>query len=156
MKLYFLRHGIADWPDWQEADDKRPLTADGIARMRAEAKALKKLGLELDVILSSPLPRAKQTAELVADKLGYEVKVSKALAPGFDISKLAALLKENAKAESVMIVGHEPDFSTAVAALTGGKVVLKKGGLVRVDLASPETLEGQLVWLLAPKILAGE
>ena len=115
MKLYFQRHGIADWPDWNKSDDDRPLTPDGIDRLKAQAKTLKRLDLKLDLVLSSPLPRAKQTAEIVADKLGLKVTTTPALAPGLNVAKLTKLLASHAKAESVMLVGHEPDFSTCIA-----------------------------------------
>jgi phosphohistidine phosphatase len=157
MKLYFLRHGIADWPNWKDDDDKRPLTPDGIEKMKAEAKTIKRLKPELDLILSSPLPRAKQTAEIVADKLGMKVHIAPSMAPGFNATKLAGLIKEHSKAESIMFTGHEPDLSTIISRLIGGgRIVMKKGGLARLDFEDDDTQHGQLVWLLGPKVLAGE
>jgi phosphohistidine phosphatase len=157
MKLYFLRHGIADWPNWKDDDDRRPLTPDGIEKMKAEAKAIKRLKPELDLILSSPLPRAKQTAEIVGDKLGLKVTLVPALAPGFSSPKLTTLLKAHVGAESIMLVGHEPDLGGIISKLIGGgRIIMKKGGLARVDLEEADSLAGQLIWLLAPKVLAGE
>jgi len=154
MQIYFLRHGLADWPDWDAArDDERPLTDEGVKKMADEAKAIKRLDLALDAILSSPLTRARQTAEAVAAKLDMDVIEEPALAPGFDAKRLRHMLRGYAEADAIMIVGHEPDFSRTIAELTGGRVVMKKGGLARVDLESIDAPDGKLVWLLAPKTL---
>ncbi|MBI3244441.1 MAG: histidine phosphatase family protein [Chloroflexi bacterium] len=155
-KLYFLRHGLADWPDWTGADDERPLTPDGIEKMKLEAKAIKRLKLKPDAILSSPLIRARQTADLVADRLGLTVKVTRLLAPGFNIAQLDKLVRE-ADAATLLFVGHEPDFSTTLSQLIGGgHVVMKKGGLARVDITALDPLSGELVWLLAPAVLTND
>ena len=89
MKLYFLRHGLADWPNWTENDDARPLTKKGKKQMRRVAKFLAVLMIEPEVILSSPLPRAFQTAEIVAEELDLDVTQEPAIAPGFDPDKLS-------------------------------------------------------------------
>jgi len=157
VNLYFLRHGLADWPEWTRPDDERPLTEDGMSKMKAEAKAIKQLKLSLDVILSSPLVRARQTADLVAERLGMSVTESKLLAPGFNKDKLGKLLGEYGNAKAVMFIGHEPDFGMTISALIGGgRVAMKKGGLARVDVDSADSLQGELVWLLAPKVLTTE
>jgi phosphohistidine phosphatase len=157
MKLYFLRHGLADWPEWTGSDSDRPLTPEGNKRMRSQASTLAELGLSVDVLLSSPLTRAKQTADLLGASLGVRVVVDRALGPGFGIERLKIVLADNPGAGSVMLVGHEPDFSTCISALIGGgRIILKKGGLARVDIDSSDPLRGQLVWLAAPKLLASE
>lgn len=154
MKLYFLRHGIADWPNWDRADAERPLTDEGIEKMKAEAKAIKQLDLELDVVLSSPFVRARQTAEAAASRLGLDVIEEPALAPGFSAEHLRAVLGRYLTAQSVMLVGHEPDFSKTISHLIGGgRVAIKKGGLARVDLQSIDPPSGELIWLLTPKTL---
>lgn len=155
MRLYLLRHGLADWPDWDPArDDARPLTKAGIAKLRAEARALERLDLGLDAILSSPLARARETAAIVAERLGLDVTLEPTLAPGFDAKKLRALLRRHAKARALLLVGHEPDLSGTIAELAGGaRVALKKGGLARLDLASLEPPEATLAWLVPPKLL---
>ncbi len=155
MQLYFLRHGLADWPDWDQArDDDRPLTDKGIEKMKAEAKAIERLGLGLNAILSSPLVRARQTAEAVAERLNMDVIEEPALAPGFDVERLRDVLHRHPDAGALMLVGHEPDFSRTIAQLIGGgRVAMKKGGLARVDLDSLDPPGGELVWLLAPKTL---
>ena len=150
MKLYFLRHGKADWPDWDNPDDERPLTKQGRREMERIAKFLREADVAPAVILSSPLPRAWQTAEYAAEALRVELKEEPALGKGFSVAKLRPLLRR-AKGGDLMIVGHEPGFSTVIRALTGGDVKLGKGGLARVDL-EPASTKGRLVWLIPPKI----
>jgi phosphohistidine phosphatase len=154
MRLYFLRHGIADWPDWDPArDHERPLTKDGVKKMKEQARALADLGLKIDAILSSPYARAYQTADIVAGKLGLEVKAEPLLAPGFNSDKLAEIARSFADDQALLLVGHEPNFSMVIAEITGGgRVQMKKGTLARVDVN--RELQGELVWLLPPKVLA--
>jgi phosphohistidine phosphatase len=155
MELYFLRHGIAAdaEPDGM-GDAGRPLTKEGIAKMQAGARGMRQLGLQLDALLSSPLVRARETAAIVARALGPELQLADELAPGCDLGQLFALLGEHRAAERVMLVGHEPDFSGLIGALTGGsQVLMKKGGLARVDTELLEQGAGTLTWLLPPRIL---
>ena len=151
MKLYFLRHGKADWPEWDKPDDERPLTKEGRREMQRIAKFLARLKIEPAVVLSSPLPRAWQTAEYAADALGIELQEEPALGKGFSAAKLPALLKR-ARDGDLMLVGHEPDFTTVIRALTGGDIRLGKGGIARVDLAHGNAIDGRLIWLIPPKI----
>ena len=157
MKVYFLRHGIAaNREEWSGDDAQRPLTAQGRKCMEHEGKALAKFGLEPDVILTSPLKRAKETAEIVAERLGLEDRLveDERLAGGFELQLLRALLDDHRDAKSLMLVGHEPDFSRTVGQLVGGaRIDLKKGGIARVDLADATARDGELVWLLPPKVL---
>src|SRR5437762_13280768 len=83
MKLYFLRHGQADWASWKKPDDERPLTKSGKREMRDVAKFLDRLKVRPDLIVTSPLPRAAQTAEIAADSLKAKVRKDESLAPGF-------------------------------------------------------------------------
>jgi phosphohistidine phosphatase len=152
MKLYFLRHGKADWPDWDRPDSERPLTKDGKKEMKQVAAALVERGVKTGVILSSPLPRAQQTAEIAAAAFGLPLTLESALAPGFDSEKLRVLLQTHA-GRDVMLVGHEPDFSRLIEDLTGGIVVMPKAGVARIDLANPEDLHGELRWLVTPRML---
>ena len=155
MELYFLRHAIAaDVGPEGSGDAGRPLTEAGISRMKEAARGLRRLGVRPDVLLSSPLVRARQTAEIVRRAFGIESRLVDALAPGCDIARLRDLLGEYRSAERVMLVGHEPDFSMLVGALTGGsRVQIKKGGLARVDLETIEEGAGTLIWLLPPLAL---
>ena len=154
MKLYLLRHGKADWPDWDKPDDERPLTTDGKREMRRIAQFLAETNVAPAAILSSPLPRAWQTAEIAAGALGLQVQEEPALRPGFTAAKARALIKRS-KGGDLMIVGHEPDFSGVVRALTGGMVKLGKGGIARVDVDDDGTA-GRLIWLIPPKVARRE
>lgn len=150
VKLYLLRHGNADWPNWDKLDDERPLTKKGKRDVRRVAKCLRKLNVNPAVILTSPLPRAFETAEIAAQCLEVRLLEDRALSKGFGIDKLRALLKRTA-AEELMIVGHDPGFTDVIRALTGADVKLAKGGVARIDLESCASA-GRLVWLLPPKI----
>ncbi|HTX70514.1 MAG TPA: phosphohistidine phosphatase SixA [Thermoleophilia bacterium] len=156
-RVYFLRHGKAEnRAEWRGSDDERPLTAEGEEAMRREAEALRALGLAPDVIVTSPLARARRTAEIVAEGLGLSGRLveDERLAHGFDVRRLEQVLTAHAGAGAVMVVGHEPDFSAAVAELIGGgEIVMKKGGLARVDVTAPAAGGGELVWLLTPPLL---
>ena len=155
MELYFLRHGIAaDEGPADSGDAGRPLTEQGIKKMKEAARGLRRLDVRPEIVLSSPLVRARQTAEIVRKSFGVESRLVDALAPGFDMARLCDLLGEYRSAESLMLVGHEPDFSMLIGELTGGsRVRLKKGGLARVDLDTIEEDAGTLIWLLPPHAL---
>jgi len=158
MILYFLRHGLAgDRDEWTGGDFERPLTEEGKKRMAREAATIARLGLDLDLILTSPLVRAYQTAEIVAQHLNLTDKLVKDewLAPGFGSNQLAEILKMHPEAQVLMLVGHEPDFSQVIGDLMGGgRVECKKGSLACVDVTDPMSLQGDLIWLIPPKVLA--
>ena len=156
MQLYFLRHGQAGkGSEWTGDDRLRPLTDEGRAAVLRAGVTLMKLELQVDVIVTSPLVRARQTADIAAEALGLEKKVvdDERLAHGFDRRALAKILADHPQAQAVMLVGHEPEFSATIGELTGGRVACKKGSLARVDVLDRETLRGELVWLLQPKVL---
>ena len=152
MKLYFLRHGDATWPDWQAPDDERPLTKKGKKQIKKVAKFIADEDIGPIAIVSSPLPRACESADIVAEELNAEVTEDPALAPGFDIDRLSTILKAF-PGQDVMLVGHEPGLSRVIKALGGGEVRLPKAGLARVDLAEGEELRGELIWLLPAKVI---
>jgi phosphohistidine phosphatase len=134
--IWFLRHGDAEDT---EPDFDRRLTGKGRRQSRDAGLALAALGIDIELCLSSPKVRARETAELACDALGAEVSLDDRLAGGrFDPLDLTAGL------DDVLLVGHEPDFSDAVGQLTGGTVDMKKGGLAAVD-------ERELVLLLRPR-----
>ena len=149
MKLCFLRHGEADWPNWDKPDDERPLTERGRKEMKRVAKFLERLKFSADAILTSPLPRASQTAEIMANRLRVELKTEAALAHGFNVERLRRLLG-NADADRVMVVGHEPAFSEVIKELTGGEVKLSKAGVALLEVNRGCT-SGKLLWLFPPK-----
>jgi phosphohistidine phosphatase len=151
MHLYFLRHGEADWPDWKKDDDERPLTKKGKKEMHEIGAFLKRVKVQPDVMVSSPLPRAAQTAEIAAEHLKMEYVEDKLLKPGFRQSDLERVLKKY-PAESLMVVGHEPDFTETISALTGGSLKLSKAGVALVDL-DRSWKQGRLLWLLPPKVM---
>ena len=149
MYLYFLRHGEADWPNWKKPDDERPLTQSGKKEMREVARFLRRLKVRPSAIVTSPLPRAAQTAEIAADCLKAKLRKDDSLAPGFGVGELRALLKRR-HADSLMIVGHEPDFTDVISELTGASLKLSKAGVALVDVDS-ESERGRLLWLFPPK-----
>lgn len=157
MRIFFLRHGLADRGEWDGEDYLRPLTAKGIKRMTREAKSINALGLNLAAIHSSPLKRAEQTAEIVARELGLEQDLisDDRLSPGFGRSALQRIMRDYDTDQNIMLVGHEPDFSLTIEALIGGgNIVCKKGSLARVDIIQPGYFEGELVWLIPAKMLS--
>jgi phosphohistidine phosphatase len=135
--LWVLRHGDAAEGS---PDAERPLTEKGRKQSRDAGLALKAGGVELSACLTSPKVRAVQTAELACEPFGIEPQLEPKLAGGpFDAEALAAGLGDD-----VLLVGHDPDFSMAVHALTGAQVRMKKGGLAGVQ-------KGELMVLLRPK-----
>jgi len=161
MKLFILRHGDAGahgdarYP----TDAARPLTPKGIKRTRQLANWLRRRDITFDVIFSSPLTRARQTAEIVARGLDIVdcLKLTKHLAPeGTFVDLLAQVEQVRRKSKAVLLVGHEPGLSALVSLLcTGGsslRMDLKKGGLCRLELeaARPDRC-GVLEWILAPR-----
>ncbi len=157
-ELYLIRHGVTEergdkWPD----DTKRPLTADGIARMKKAARGLERLGVTLDVILSSPLVRARQTAESLSARLqGHPPIVnSEALAPGGTFAALVADLEKQARKTRIALVGHEPAMGELAARLIGSRraIELKKGAVVRIDVDAIPPNGGDLRWLLPSSVL---
>lgn len=158
MKLLIIRHGIAEEADTFAAtgmdDSRRPLTKSGKRKMKEAAAGLREMVDTLDVIGSSPLVRAQQTAEIVAKAYdGVGIETVPALSPGSDPAGLVHWLGENAETEVVAVVGHEPHLGMLVTWLmTGAKesrVAMSKGGaaLVEFDLRATAG-SGTLEWLL--------
>ena len=150
MRLYFLRHGIAE--DFAGSDFARELTARGRRRVQTSARVMQELGIAPTRIYSSPRLRARQTADIVAEALGLPVTEAEPVDFGFDLPDVRRLTDDLAPDDEVMFVGHNPDMSLVVNALTGVAVSMKKGGLARVDAYAAAAGEGDLVWLLAPKV----
>lgn len=148
MRLYLLRHGEADWPNWEGEDDDRPLTKAGRKEMHKVGEFLARLKAKVDVVLTSPLPRASQTADIAAEHLKVRVHEESLLAPGFRATSLATIRRKYPQ-QVLMLVGHEPDFSEVVAAVTGGKVKFAKAGVALVELTGRK---GRLLWLFPPKV----
>jgi len=160
-ELYLIRHGIAEdrgeaWPD----DAKRPLTAEGAARLKKSARALVRLGVTFDVVLTSPLVRTRQTAELIAAALTPKPPIvnTDALVPGASPGALFAELEKHTRRKSIALVGHEPGIGELAARLLGTRrpIEFKKGGVCRIDVeALPPHSPGELRWFVTPRILRG-
>jgi len=157
-QLYFLRHGLADRSAFLGGDDRlRPLTAEGCRRLELQAQHLSRMEWQPDLILTSPLTRAEQTALIIADGLEWVVpcQVEDVLACGFGMADLEDLLARHPLARKLVLVGHEPDFSSMISRLTGGAdLVVKKGSLARVDLYQECPAAGDLIWLIPPRAMA--
>ena len=153
MILYFLRHGKAGSPQAQN-DDARELTSKGAAALRSAASLWRRLNLRPDVVLSSPLPRALQTAELFCEGVGGEPITDDRLRPGAGWGEMARAMAAHPDARRVMFVGHEPDLSSAIVELTGAASVrMRKGGLACVEFYGvPEPGGGEIAWLLDPDL----
>ena len=151
MKLYFMRHGIAEYGVGVSDHDRR-LTQRGIQRIETAGRVLKMTGINPAHIYSSPRIRAKQTAEIVAQALGMTVELRDEVNFDFDSQAVEALITGLADEAEVMFVGHEPSMSTTLGEITGGVVIMKKGSLARVDLVRRNPVRGILVWLIAPRI----
>ena len=160
MLLYLFRHGVAMDPAEPDCppDALRPLTREGIEKTRLAARGLRKLGVKPDLIVSSPLVRAVETAEIAARELGgakERILRTPFLEPEADP---AALLKELArwKKEAVLCAGHAPHLDELIAHATGVRVAftgLKKAGAACLEFASPGSPRGVLLWLIPPKVL---
>ena len=164
MNLYLLRHGIAaanDDPAFP-FDAERPLTKKGIKRMRKAARGISRLAITFDAILTSPLVRARQTAEIVATALAAESCLDELLelAPGSSPDQLLSAFNGLKEHEHVMLVGHEPllgefaGFLLSTNNVADLAIPLKKGGICCVEVDFPATGKpGHLHWLLTPKQL---
>ena len=161
MDLYVLRHGVAE--DRGSAgyanDGERPLTAKGARRMARQVRGLRSLEVSIDVVVTSPLVRAVQTAEVVHEGLAVTGRLvtSNALAPGGSPSQLVSHLATGySSADDVMVVGHEPYLSSLISVLTTGDpepvVRLRKGALCKLRLPAPKYGRcGWIEWSMTPK-----
>ena len=159
FELYLIRHGIAEergdkWPD----DTKRPLTEEGISRLRRSARGLDRLAVTFDVILTSPLVRTRQTADAIAKELAPHphIVTAESLAPGGSYRAVLADLEKQGRRTRIALVGHEPGIGELAARLIGSSrpIEFKKGAVCRIDVdALPPSAPGDLRWFLTPKIL---
>jgi phosphohistidine phosphatase len=154
-----VRHAIAadrgsEWPD----DTKRPLTERGMNRFKDAVKGLRRLDVAVDEIFTSPLVRARQTAEILAAGLDGKppIKVLDALAPGTTSASVMTHLARVAKRRRIALVGHEPELGELAAHLIGAgrALAFKKGGICRIDLGSLTSKRAaSLTWFLPPNVL---
>jgi phosphohistidine phosphatase len=161
MTIYLLRHGIAEPAGPGGSDAARALTDEGRKKLRAVLKLANHAGVKPDLILTSPLVRAFQTAEVAAEALGYGSKPTRTrvLELGGPVEEVWDEIRIHKDANSVMLMGHEPQFSQLAADLLGTPELIvdfKKGALIAIDLEQlgPRP-RGVLRWMLVPK-LAGK
>ena len=158
MDLYILRHGKAGQSSSDPDDRNRSLTAEGKDEMRRQARWIRSKKIRFDVIATSPLTRAYETAEIVARSVGQKNALSiwEELAPGGDLETIcyhAAQFGEEAK---VLITGHEPALSILISRIISGRddafVVIAKGGLAKIrNYSFDKKPAGELQWLLTPR-----
>ena len=158
MIIYFLRHASAGEPvSNPKKDEKRALDETGVEQCGYVGRALAALDVQVDVILSSPLKRAAQTASLVGNEMGYEGKLQleDALRPTAPFADFRKMLDKYAKRDAIMVVGHNPSLSEFLGrciSATGceAAIELKKGAVARVEM---NRNAASMMWCLTPKIL---
>jgi phosphohistidine phosphatase len=157
MILYFLRHASAGKKMLNpKKDERRPLDQEGILQSRYMGRMLANLDVQPELIVSSPLKRALQTASLVANELAYEspVQTDDALLPESGFDQFRSMLARLKKYETVIVVGHNPSFTEFLTrTISNGsgapQVEFKKGAVAKVEM---EGRNGTLHWLVIPKI----
>ncbi len=158
MQVYLLRHGIAQEGGPSVDDAGRELTAEGRRKLRQILSAVAEAGVAPNLILSSPLKRAIQTADIAGELLKYKNQVlrTKALSPGSSVEQVWQELRVHRDEASVMLVGHNPLFAELAGYLLGCREVqidFKKGAILRVDLEQfPPQPKGILRWYLTAKL----
>jgi phosphohistidine phosphatase len=157
VELCVLRHAHAgDSTTWEEADELRPLSEKGRRQAERLGRLLAAAGFVPDAVLTSPLARARQTAEIVADLLGVGVRLEPRLGEMVDLPVLEEILDDAGSPRRPLIVGHDPDFSELVSELVGAPIPMRKGTLVRIDVERPlEPGAGDLRWLVPPDLVRG-
>lgn len=158
MIVYFLRHGNAGERRANAVqDEKRPLDKEGIEQCRYVGRVLNALDTHVDLIFSSPLKRATQSASMVGNEIAYEQKIEQvpALRPGAAYEAFHDLLRRVGGLEAVMVVGHNPNLSRFLSLLvTGGlsdaAMEMKKGSVARVEMGPKRSV---LNWLVTPRLL---
>jgi len=161
VELYLLRHGLAYERDPKKfPDDKlRPLTIEGLEKIREIVRGMLKLGVEFDAIFDSGYARARQTAEAVTDAYridSRDIREVPALEPDHDPAEIIPVLNSVKDAKRILMVGHEPQLGKLVRYLTcrdSLTVDFKKGALCRIDFDAVKKAAGKLMWLLPPKVL---
>jgi phosphohistidine phosphatase len=162
MELYVLRHAIAltAAEAGVNTDAERPLSSEGREKMKRIAVAMREIGIEVGLVLSSPFVRARDTALIAHDALGLKgcLEFTASLASGADGKLILAELKERFKTKDrIMVVGHEPDLSTLIGRLTSLgrlRVEMKKAGLAKIEITETQPeLKGSLEFLLTPKVM---
>ena len=158
MEVYLLRHGIAEERSESGKDSDRRLTDEGRAKLRGVLERAHAAEVRPTLILSSPLRRALETAEIAAHQLGYEGKIVRtpALAPESSPQNVWNTIREHGEQESILLAGHEPLFSAAMAHFLGSTramVQFRKGALARIDFHVLGSVPvGALQWMITAKL----
>jgi phosphohistidine phosphatase len=153
IQLYLLRHADAGDPmAWSGDDADRPLSPKGKRQARRLGSMLADIGWRPDVILTSPKLRASQTARIVGEAVDVKPDGEKRLASAFALGDIGGMLAAHPDAKRVVLVGHDPDFSSVASTLIGAAIELRKGAIARIDLpdAGAAAGEGTLRWLIPP------
>lgn len=158
MIIYFLRHASAGTHMANpKKDERRGLDQDGIEQCGSMGRALAALEAQVDVIISSPLKRATQTASLVGNEMGHEGKlqIEDALRPGATFADFRKMVAKYAQQDAIMVVGHNPNLSEFLGRIisdggTQAAVELKKGAVAKVDINRNTAM---LQWCLTPKLV---
>ena len=160
MKLYIVRHAIAEENSSSGRDADRALPADGKERMRQAAAGLRKIDVAIDLILTSPYRRAAETADILSAALGgVEIRRLDELASGAEAVAVLAALKPYRSVDALALVGHEPSLGHLASQIMSGSpdacpFPFKKGAVACFEVPSPRTpLRGELLWLMTPKQL---
>ena len=161
MILYILRHSDAvPGGTAGMADEERPLTEKGIRKMREVARGLRRIEAVPELVLSSPLLRARETAEIAVAEFGGQVPLSltRELSPSGSRLELYRELRQHRRLAAVMIVGHLPSLGEIAGEIAWGSadhcLEIKKGGACAIELSSLEPVpSGSLLWFLPPAIL---
>ena len=160
MKLYIVRHAIAQERSASGRDDDRALTSEGRAKMARATQGLRKMKVALDLILTSPLRRARETAEILAEGLIVtRIEVLAELAPGHDPRSVIARLPGYSDAKAVALVGHQPALGHLVSLILTGatdslEVDFKKGGVACIETELPAKAGSSILeWFVTPKML---
>lgn len=160
MDLYLLRHGIAEEGGTGMNDADRALTAEGRRKLRQVLTAACDAKVSLDLILSSPLKRALQTAEVARKALRHKGNLikTKALEPGASVQQVWDEIRDHRDKAYLMMVGHNPQFSQLAAYLLGSpdvQVDFKKGGLMKINFENfPPAPRGVLCWYITAKAVS--
>jgi phosphohistidine phosphatase len=154
MILYFLRHGRAE-QHTDGPDAERHLTKRGTQELKGAGPLWNRLKLRPELILTSPLVRAVQTAEIAQATLAVKTdpKADDRLQPGATWASMAQAMADHHESARVMFVGHNPDFESAIETLCGAAVRLRPGGVACVEFPGvPEPGQGEIAWLLDPDL----
>ena len=157
MIIYFVRHASAGQKKLSgKKDEKRPLDSDGVQQCTQMGRVLSSMEVGVDAIISSPLKRATQTAALIANEIGYDGKlhIENALRPEAKYEHFRDMLRDYSKNESILVVGHNPNFSDFLGRTIAGSgerahVDLRKGSVAKVESKQKKYV---LDWLLTPRL----